>query len=105
MQRQSFSFQIRPGTLEEYQRRLDEIWPELVTELKDAGLSNYTLFKFDDERIIGYVECEPDAATCFGKLAHADANARWSTWFEDIIVSLTDDEGNMHSLREIWHLD
>ena len=105
MQRQSFSFQIRPGTLEEYQRRHDEIWPELVTELKDAGLSNYTLFKFDDERIIGYVECEPDAATCFATLAHADVNARWSTWFEDIIVSLTDDEGNMHSLPEIWHLD
>lgn len=104
MQRQCFSFQIRPGTQGEYQKRHDEIWPELVAELKDAGLSNYTLFRYDDDHVIGYVECEPDAATCFGKLALADANTRWSKWFEDIIVSLTDDEGNMHSMQELWHL-
>ena len=104
MQRQCFSFQIRPGTLAEYQQRHDENWPELVAELKEAGLSNYTLFRYDDEHVIGYVECEPDAATCFGRLAHAEANVRWSKWFEDIIVSLTDDDGSMHSMQELWHL-
>lgn len=105
MERLCFSFEIRPGTLAEYQRRHDEIWPELVAELKAAGLSNYSLFRFDDERIVGYVECDPDAASCFGRLEHADANTRWSAWFEEIIVSRTDEHGDMHSLREIWHLD
>jgi L-rhamnose mutarotase len=104
MERQCFSFEIKPGTFDEYKRRHDEIWPELVTELKQAGLSNYSLFRLGDDHIIGYVECEPDAQTCFGQLAHAEANARWSKWFEDIIVSLTDDDGNMHALPEVWHL-
>jgi L-rhamnose mutarotase len=53
---------------------------------------------------VGYVECEPDAKTCFGSLANAEANVRWSAWFEDIIVSLTDDDGNMHSMPALWHL-
>ena len=105
MERQCFSFEIRSGTLDEYKRRHDEIWPELVAELKEAGLSNYSLFRYSNERIIGYVECEPDAETCFARLAHAEANTRWSKWFEEIIVSLTDEEGNMHSMPEIWHLD
>ena len=104
MERQCFSFQLRPGTIAEYQKRHNEIWPELVAELKEAGLSNYTLFRYDDERVIGYVECEPDVSTCFSRLATADANSRWSAWFEDIIVSLTDEVGNMHSMEELWHL-
>jgi len=105
MQRLCFSFEIRAGTFAEYKKRHDEIWPELVAELKSAGLSNYSLFRFSAERIVGYVECEPDAETCFGILSHAEANTRWSKWFEEIIVSLTDDEGNMHELEEVWHLD
>lgn len=105
MQRLCFSFEIQPGTFAEYKRRHDEIWPELVAELKAAGLANYTLFRSSEERIVGYVECEPDAATCFGALAHAEANVRWSEWFKEIIVSLTDEDGNMHELQEVWHLD
>ncbi|HVA54118.1 MAG TPA: L-rhamnose mutarotase [Acidimicrobiales bacterium] len=105
MQRLCFTFEIRPGTFDEYKRRHDEIWPELVAELKGAGLSNYSLFKYDDGRVVGYVECEPDAATCFAELANAPANRRWSAWFEDIIVALTDENGQMPNMEEIWHLD
>jgi L-rhamnose mutarotase len=105
MQRQCFSFEIRPGTFAEYKRRHEMIWPELVVELKAAGLANYTLFRYSDERIVGYVECEPDAKTCFGALAHAEVNVRWSEWFEKIIVSLTDEDGNMQGLEEVWHLN
>jgi L-rhamnose mutarotase len=104
MERLCFAMELRPGSIDEYIRRHDEIWPELVAELKEAGLSNYTLFRDSDERIVGYVECEPDAKTCFGSLANAEANVRWSAWFEDIIVSLTDDDGNMHSMPALWHL-
>lgn len=105
MQRLCFTFEIRPGTFDEYKKRHDEIWPELVAELKDAGLTNYTLFRYSDERIVGYVECEPDAKTSFSRLATADANIRWSKWFKPIIVALTDNEGNMPSLEEVWHLN
>jgi L-rhamnose mutarotase len=105
MERLCFTFDIRPGTFDEYMKRHDEIWPELVAELKGAGLSNYSLYKFSDERVVGYVECEPDAATCFDELASAPANTRWSAWFEEIIVALTDENGQMPHMEEIWHLD
>ncbi|HVW18858.1 MAG TPA: L-rhamnose mutarotase [Solirubrobacteraceae bacterium] len=99
-----FRFEIYPGQEDEYKRRHDEIWPELVADIKAAGLRNYSLFRSGQE-IVAYVECEPDAATCFAKLSESDANARWSKWFEDVIVALVDDDGQLFRLDEVWHLD
>lgn len=104
MERLCFTFEIKPGTADEYKRRHDEIWPELVALIKDAGLSNYSLFRRGTQ-VIAYVECEPDVATAFAKIGSHEANARWATWFEDIIVSLTDEDGQLRRLDEVWHLD
>ena len=57
MERICFPFQLRPGMEAEYKRRHDEIWPELVAAIKDAGISNYSLFR-SDTRIVGYAECD-----------------------------------------------
>ena len=104
MERLCFTFEIRPGTEDEYKKRHDEIWPELVDAIKDAGLENYSLFR-RGTTIIAYVECHPDAATVFAKLGPTDVNARWSNWFEDVILSLTDEDGNLFTAQEVWHLD
>lgn len=104
MERICFSFEIYPGQEAEYKKRHDEIWPELVEAIKASGFANYSLFRRGLE-IVGYVECTPDVATAFEKLSHYEANDRWSEWFEDVIVSLTDDDGNLFTLQEVWHLD
>ena len=105
MQRLCFTFQLYPGKLEEYRHRHDNIWPELVEDIKRAGISNYNLFALGDDRVVAYAECEPDAATCFERLKESDANRRWQTWFEDTIVSITDERGSLNELPELWHLD
>ncbi len=104
MERLCFTFETRPGTAAEYKKRHDEIWPELVHDIQDAGMKNYSIFRRGDQ-VIGYVECHPDVATAFQKLGSSEANARWSKWFEDVIVALTDEQGNLFRLDEVWHLD
>lgn len=104
MQRACFTFELRPGTEAEYQRRHDEIWPELVAALQEGGVRNYTLFR-RGRTVIAYAECEPDAATAFGKVGATDVNARWAAWFSDIIVDLTDASGDLRWAQEVWHLD
>ena len=104
MERICFTFELRPGTEDEYKRRHDEIWPELVAAIKDAGISNYTLFRLGLQ-VIAYAECEPDVATAFGKVGATEVNARWAAWFEDVIVELTDESGNLFRAEEVWHLD
>ncbi len=80
MQRFCFTFTLRPGSEAEYQRRHDEIWPEMVEALQQAGIHNYTLFRRGLD-VIAYAECEPDAETAFAKIAATDVDARWSEWF------------------------
>jgi L-rhamnose mutarotase len=104
MERLCFTFEIRPGTEHEYKRRHDEIWPDLVEAIQDAGIGNYTLFR-RGTTVVGYAECEPDAATAFAELGPSEVNQRWAKWFEEIIVSLVDEEGNLIRLDEVWHLD
>lgn len=48
---------VRPGMQEEYKRRHDEIWDEMVKALKEAGICNYTIW-MDGDELFGYYECE-----------------------------------------------
>lgn len=42
-ERYAFRMQLNPGVADEYRRRHDEIWPELVQLLKEAGVSDYSI--------------------------------------------------------------
>mgnify|MGYP000663122517 CR=1 FL=1 len=43
MEKFAFKMQLNPGMKAEYKRRHDEIWPELVSVLKEAGVSDYSI--------------------------------------------------------------
>jgi L-rhamnose mutarotase len=40
----AFRMQLHRGQAEEYRRRHDEIWPELVTLLREGGVVDYRIF-------------------------------------------------------------
>jgi L-rhamnose mutarotase len=44
MNRLAFKMHLNPGQKEEYKKRHNEIWPELRELLKDAGVSEYSIF-------------------------------------------------------------
>jgi L-rhamnose mutarotase len=104
MERACFTFTLRPGMEDEYKRRHDEIWPDLVEDIREAGVRNYSLFR-RGSTVFAYCECDPDVATSFARLGESTANARWSKWFQDVIESLTDDNGQLRFAQEVWHLD
>jgi L-rhamnose mutarotase len=43
MEKYAFAMRLNPGCEEEYRRRHDAIWPELVALLKEAGVSDYSI--------------------------------------------------------------
>lgn len=104
MERACFTFEIYPHMVDEYKKRHDEIWPELVELIQESGLKNYTLFRRGTQ-VTAYVECHPDVETAFAKVGASDVNTRWAEWFEEVIVTLVDDEGNLMWADEVWHLD
>lgn len=64
MERACFTFEIFPDKLDEYKKRHDEIWPEMVKLIEQSGLRNYTLFRRGTQ-VIAYVECHRDVETAF----------------------------------------
>jgi len=104
MERYCFTFKLKPGTEDEYRRRHDEIWPELVEVIRESGVRNYTLFRRGLD-VIGYAECHPDAATAFAKVGETEVNARWQKWFEEVIADRADAAGRDYTYDEVWHLD
>ncbi len=104
MQRICFLMDVIPGQESEYERRHAEIWPDLIEELRAAGVHNYTLFRRGTQ-VIAYAECHPDAETAFGKVGATEVNRRWALWFTDVLARHTDDNGHLIEAAEVWHLD
>lgn len=46
----AFRMQLKPGVVEEYRRRHDEIWPELAELLSASGIHDYSIF-LDEETL------------------------------------------------------
>ena len=58
MDRACFYLRIFPGTEAEYDRRHAEIWPELVDEIRESGLRNFSGFRRGTD-VWYYTEGEP----------------------------------------------
>jgi L-rhamnose mutarotase len=46
----AFRMKLKPGAVDEYRKRHDDIWPELAQLLTDAGIHDYSIF-LDEETL------------------------------------------------------
>ena len=104
MERFCFTFELAPGMEQEYERRHGDVWPEVIAAIKEAGFSNYSIFRRGRE-MIGYAECEPTVAEAFAKLERAEATHRWNEYIREVMTRSVDEEGRLFAAEEVWHLD
>jgi L-rhamnose mutarotase len=86
-QRVGFLIRLRKEKLADYIRHHNPIWPELVAELKAAGMRNYTLW-LDREACteFGYLECDDWKAVC-AYLEKSEVHTRWQEFMKDYLLS------------------
>jgi L-rhamnose mutarotase len=106
MERVCFQLQVRPDRLEEYVRRHEAVWPEMLHAIADAGRRNYSLFLRDDGMLIGYYETDDEAASAAALAADPRA-AAWEAEAARFFVALTGDRPDQGAptLREVFHLE
>ena len=75
--------EVRPGYEEEYKKRHDEIWPEMLETLRKAGISNYNIFRHG-LTLFGYFETDDLEATK-RHLADCPINRKWGEWMGPIM--------------------
>ena len=59
MIRKSFKMKLYPGMEKEYEKRHNQLWPEMRDMIHEYGGSNYSIFLDKDTDILyGYIELE-----------------------------------------------
>ena len=85
MERFAWKGRIKPGMAEEYKRRHDEIWPEMIEMFAEAGVHNYTIWNVGNE-LFGYYECEKGAQFALDYQAKSPVVAKWNVYMDDILT-------------------
>lgn len=105
MERICFLLQVRPEKLDEYKKRHQQVWPEMLQALTHAGWRNYSLFLRDDGLLVGYLET-PDFKQALLQMEQADVNERWQRDMQPFFTGLAGrPDQAMMRLEEIFHLD
>lgn len=52
LEKYAFKMKLFPGMEAEYRKRHDEIWPELVALLHEAGVSDYSIYLDNETNIL-----------------------------------------------------
>jgi len=90
MQRVGMLLRVDPAKLDEYRRIHAEVWPELLAELKAAGMRNYSLWLHPSGMEFGYLECEDWQAVC-DYLATSEVHTRWQEFMRNYLQTDPDD--------------
>jgi L-rhamnose mutarotase len=99
--RRAYTIHLEPGALAEYREKHDNIWPELVAEMKRDGIAQLTAFEADPI-IFYYAEIENEDA--FDRLFSSDVHDRWAELFRSLIA-FTDDDVDLRFMPEIFNLE
>ncbi len=86
MQRIGFVIKVKPDKLEEYKRIHADVWPELLAELKVAGMRNYSLWLRPDGTEFGYLETNDWDAAC-AYLAKSEVHTSWQLHMQNYLES------------------
>jgi len=106
MERVCFAGRVRAERLNEYRQRHEQVWPDMVAALREAGWSNYSLFLTEDGLLIGYLETD-DYQAALAHMAQTGVNERWQAEMAPYFAELNGrppDQG-FQRISEIFHLD
>ena len=103
MEQIGFRMQLNRGQAVEYKRRHDEIWPELVTLLKNAGVSDYSIFLHEETSSLFAVLRRSDDHS-MDSLPLEPVMQKWWAHMADIMASNTDNEPVVEPLERVFYL-
>ena len=105
MERYAWTASVKEGKIDEYVKRHNEIWPELVDVLKAAGIKNYTIWNVGNE-LFGYYECEKGVQFAADTQAKSPVVDKWNEFMKDVMIMEMDPEtGAQPMLKQVFFLE
>ncbi len=104
MIRKAFVMKVYPDQHEEYEKRHNEIWPEMVKALHEHGASNYSIFlEKETSKLFGYVEIENEEK--WAQMAKTEINQKWWEFMQPVMETHPDNSPVTTHLKEVFHLE
>ncbi|WP_439509465.1 L-rhamnose mutarotase [Marinimicrobium koreense] len=104
MEKIAFVMQLKPGCEQEYEKRHDEIWPELVAQLKAAGVSDYSIFLHPQTlQLFGVLKRTDDHD--MNELPQTEIMQKWWAYMADIMDTEADNSPVSTPLKNVFHLE
>ncbi len=104
MEKFAFKMRLNPGMLDEYRRRHDEIWPELLQCLQEAGIGDYSIhFDADTNSLFAVLWCR--AGHTMADLPDHPVIRRWWAYMADIMETHADNSPVTMPLETVFHMD
>ena len=102
MQRFAFKMKLKPGAEAEYKKRHDKIWPELAKLLKDAGISDYSIFLDEETHTLFAVQKQTGASS--QDLGSTEIVQKWWAYMADIMETNSDNSPVSIPLKEVFYM-
>jgi L-rhamnose mutarotase len=104
MKRLAFKMHLNKGQKEAYIKRHNEIWPELKQLLKEAGISEYSIFLDEETNTLFAFQkvCGDEGSQDLGK---TEIVKRWWAFMADIMETNPDQSPVSAELEEVFYLE
>ncbi|GGG11375.1 L-rhamnose mutarotase [Paenibacillus aceti] len=103
MERIACIMYLYPGNQFEYQKRHQELWPEMKQALKEHGASNYSIF-LDQETDTLFAYLEVDNKAAYDKIAETEICKKWWAYMAPIMKSNADNSPVAKDLKQVFYL-
>jgi len=103
MQRLAFKMKLLPGYEKEYEKRHDEIWPELRVLLKSKGISKYSIYLDEETRDL-FAVLELPSREMLDELPADAIMRKWWDYMSDIMETNADRSPVTIPLRQVFFL-
>jgi len=104
MRRLAFKMHCREGQEEEYKKRHNQIWPELKKLLKEAGISEYSIF-LDDETSTIFAFQKVQETGGSQTLGENEIAKKWWAYMADIMKTNPDNSPVSIDLKEVFFME
>ena len=102
MEKYAWKATVLEGKLDEYIKRHNEIWPEMLEVLSEAGIVNYTIWNVGNE-LFGYYECEKGIDFAAKVQSESPVVDRWNEYMKDVMVMELDPvTGAQPQLKQVF---
>ena len=100
----AFRMQLDPGRRAQYQARHDALWPELAALLREAGISDYSIFLHEPtDSLFAVLRRTPDHR--MAELPEHEIMQRWWRHMADIMQTDASGRPVVEPMPMLFHLD